>query len=324
MNNIFKSVLKDEMMSFMKFIKKSIADLRPYWRTLLDFDAFLYAEHLEEKKIDAVQLKNWLDSLNVHISTKKSKLSQIKRFSVYLSMLDIPASLPELPRKTSEFKPYVFSEDEMTQIFETADDFMLTSPNSKIAAEFPVLLRILYGCGLRLGEAAALTWEDIDMDSGVITIKIAKNQKQRIVPMSGELTRILKLYRTSSRFDGHHVFLFVKGDGQRRNKGSYWQIFNRILCDAGIKNPQNTKHGSRGPCIHSLRHTFTINSLLKAESEGRGFWETVPFLSTYLGHEGLMETDKYLKARNELYTASHKIIADYTCDIFPQEVSGEM
>ena len=324
MNNIFKSVLKDEMMLFMKYIKKSIADLRPYWRTLLDFDAFLYAEHLEEKKIDAMQVKNWLDSLDVHISTKKSKLSQIKRFSAYLSALDIPISLPVLPRKTSEFKPYVFSEDEMAQIFETADDFMLTSSNSKIAAEFPILLRILYGCGLRLGEAEALTWEDIDLDSGVITIKIAKNQKQRIIPMSDELTRILKLYRISPRFDGHNVFLFTKSNGQRRNKGAYRQIFNRILCDIGIKNSQNTKHGSRGPCIHSLRHTFTINSLLKAESEGRGFWETVPFLSTYLGHEGLMQTDKYLKARHELYTASHKIIADYTCTVFPQEVSDEM
>ena len=324
MNNIFKSILKDEMMSFMKFIKKSIADLRPYWRTLLDFDAFLYAEHLEEKKIDAAQLKNWLGSLNVHISTKKSKLSQIKRFSAYLSTLGIPASLPELPKKTSKFKPYVFSEDEMTQIFETADDFTLTSPNSKIAAEFPILLRILYGCGLRLGEAEALAWEDIDLDSGVITIKTAKNQKQRIIPMSDELTRILKLYRTSSRFDGHHVFLFTKSNGQRRNKGAYWQIFNRILFDIGIKNSQNTKHGSRGPCIHSLRHTFTINSLLKAEAEGRGFWETVPFLSTYLGHEGLMQTDIYLKARYELYTASHKTIADYTCDVFPHEASDEM
>jgi hypothetical protein len=48
--------------------------------------------------------------------------------------------------------------------------------------------------------------------------------------------------------------------------------------------------------------------------------ETVPFLSTYLGHEGLMHTDKYLKARYELYTKSHTVIADYTRDVFPHEV----
>jgi len=62
-----------------------------------------------------------------------------------------------------------------------------------------------------------------------------------------------------------------------------------------------------------------LHSLLKAESEGRGFMETVPFLSTYLGHDGLMHTDKYLKARHELYTEAHAAIADYTGDVFPQE-----
>jgi hypothetical protein len=46
--------------------------------------------------------------------------------------------------------------------------------------------------------------------------------------------------------------------------------------------------------------------------------ESVPFLSTYLGHDGLMHTDKYLKARHELYTESHAAIADYTGNVFPQ------
>ena len=320
MDTIFKSILKNELEAFMEFIKLSVADCRKYRSTLLNLDSFLYAEGLMEKKIEAWQVKRWLEGSNTHISTKKDKLSHVRRFSVYLSTLGIPSSLPELPRNTAEFKPYVFSRDEMTQIFETADDFILTNPNSRIAAEFPILLRILYGCGLRLGEAEALTWDDIDLSAGVITVKSAKNQKQRIIPISGELARILKLYSASACFNARkHGFLFTKNNGERRSKGAYWSIFNRILNEIGIKNPQNTKCGSRGPCIHSLRHTFTLHSLLKAESEGRSFMESVPFLSTYLGHEGLRETDKYLKARHELYTESHAAIADYTRNVFPQE-----
>jgi integrase len=320
MDIVFKSILRDELASFMDFIKLTVADCGNYRRTMLALDSLLCGECLEVKKIEPEPVKRWLDGLNVHMSTKKDKLPHVRKFSAYLSALGIPVRLPELPRNTAEFKPYVFSADEMAQIFETADDFILTNPNSKIAAEFPILLRILYGCGLRLGEAEALAWDNIDLDSGVITVKAAKNQKQRIVPMSGELAGILKLYKTSSLFgsnkNGH---LFTKTNGQRRSKGAYWCIFNRILNDVGIKNPQNTKYRSRGPCIHSLRHTFTLHSLLKAESEGRGFMETVPFLSTYLGHEGLMHTDKYLKARHELYAASHSAIAGYTRGVFPQE-----
>jgi hypothetical protein len=60
-----------------------------------------------------------------------------------------------------------------------------------------------------------------------------------------------------------------------------------------------------------------MDSFLKAEAEGRGFMETVPFLSTYLGHAGLMHTDVYLRARYELYTQAHAAIADYIGGVFP-------
>ena len=159
MDIVFKSILKDEMTSFMAFIKLSVVDVthKAYLRTLVNFDSFLYTEGLTEKKLDASQISRWLDGFTIHISTKKSKLSHVKKLSDYLFTLGIPSSLPELPRKTTDFKPYVFTGDEMTQIFEAADDLILERPKSRIAAEFPLMLRILYGCGLRLGEAISLT-----------------------------------------------------------------------------------------------------------------------------------------------------------------------
>jgi len=321
MNIIFKSALKDEFTSFMKFIKLSVVNENVYLSTLLNFDSFLHAEGLIEKKIDINRIIRWLDGLDVCLSTKKCRLSRIKKFAGYLCAIGIPVNLPELPRNTVEFKPYVFSTDEMKQIFEMADDLILSYPNARINAEFPMLLRILYGCGLRLGEAVSLTWDDIDLSAGIITVKNAKKQKQRLVPMSDELTRLLKLYKKADCFHIQNcAYLFTKNNGQRRSKASYLNIFNKILYELGIKNAQNTKYGSHGPCLHSLRHTFALHSLLKAETDGWGFMEMVPFLSTYLGHAGLMETDKYLKARHELYIKAHSVIADYICDVFPKEV----
>jgi len=321
MKNFFNSVFKDELSSFMEFIKLSVTDEKIYLRTLIDLDSFLYTERLMEKKIDADHIIRWLDGMNICLTTKKCKLQRIKKFTAYLNAIGIPSSLPELPRINFEFKPYVFSADEMKQIFEMADDLIFMYPNKRINAEFPMLLRILYGCGLRLGEATSLSWDNIDLSSGIIKIINAKNQKQRIVPMSGELTRILRLYRNADCFRIQGCsYLFSKTDGQRRANQTYLEIFNKILFALGIKNPQNKKCGSHGPCLHSLRHTFALHSLLKAEQEDRSFIETIPFLSTYLGHKGIMETDKYLKARHELYTKSHSLIADYTHDVFPQEV----
>ncbi len=321
MTTSFKSVLKDEMTSFMELIKLSIARPRDYLHTLSSLDNFLHTEGLEEKRLDAEQIKRWLNGFDIKLLSKKLKLSRVKRFSGYLSTLGIAANIPELPRAASDFIPYVFSLDEVAKIFEAADDLLVTNPSSRTAAELPMLLRILYGCGLRLGEAVSLTWDEVNLDDGVITVKNAKNKKQRLIPMSEELTRILKLYKTASCFAmQEHGLLFKTNAGRPRTAGTYWPIFDRILCELGIKNSRNTTYGTRGPCIHSFRHTFVLHSFLKAEAEGRTFMETVPFLSTYLGHAGLMETDKYLKARHELYSKSHGVIMDYTRDVFPEEI----
>jgi len=325
MEVVFRSILKDELASYMEFVKLSVIDYKAYQHTLLDFDYFLFAEGVTEKILEVELVNRWLDRFTtVKPSTKKGKLTHVRKFAGYLLSLGIKATIPELPHIPSDFTPYVFSMDEMTQIFEAADDLILDNPNSRIAAEFPMMLRLLYGCGLRLGEATALTWDDVDLETGVITVRIAKNQKQRIVPMSDELTRILRLYKETPYYGmNDHGHLFKRNDGRARAGSVYWSTFSRILCDLGIKNPQTAKYGARGPCIHSLRHTFTLNSLLKAEAEGRTFIETVPFLSTYLGHSGLMQTDVYLKARHELYTESHAIISDYTLDVFPKDVFSE-
>ncbi len=320
MEVVFKSVLREELMSYIAFIKQSAIDHKPYQRTLSDLDAFLYSEGLDEKMLKSGQIGRWLDRFDVKPATKQGKLTHVRRFAGFLSTLGIKTHLPELPRIPSSFEPYVFTFEEVTQLFEMADDLAVNRPGSRRAAEFPMLLRILYGCGLRLGEALALTWDDIDLDNGVIMVRIAKNRKQRLVPMGGELTRILRLYRAAPCFEmGEHDHLFKKNNGQPRKNNSYWDLFDSILCDLGIKNQRTAKRGSRGPCIHSFRHVFAMHSFLKAESEGRTFMDTVPFLSTYLGHDGLLETDKYLKARHEMYQESHTRIAAYVDGIFPRE-----
>jgi integrase len=314
----FTSPLGEEMSSFMELIALSVVDHAAYRRDLVAFDAFLTADGSSDKSFTPEQVSCWLDGYDIALSSKKGKLGHIRKLSDYLKTLGIKTTLPELPRSSSTFEPYVFTTDEMRQIFEAADDAVSLKPHSLVAAELPMLLRILYGCGLRAGEATALTWDDVNLEEGTLTIRKAKNNKQRIVPMSEGLTRVLGLYKAASCFAAsEHGHLFKKENGTPSCPTTYHKIFNSILYDAGIKGDR-TQAFSRGPCLHSLRHVFVLHSLLKAEAEGRNFMETVPFLSTYLGHEKLMETDKYLRARYDLYKTAHEKIEHYTEDIFPE------
>ena len=155
----YRSILKNEIISFMKVLKLSISSsdtYRTYQHTMSDFDSFLHKEKSEVKKLDAEQVKRWIDGFEVRPSTKSGKLTHIRRFAGYLSSLGFETSLPQMPRMIYDFSPYVFSADEMAKIFEAADDLVLFYPNSRRVAEFPVMLRMLYGCGFRLGEVLAL------------------------------------------------------------------------------------------------------------------------------------------------------------------------
>ena len=50
----------------------------------------------------------------------------------------------------------------------------------------PLLFRLLYGCGLRISEALNIEVQDVDLETGVLTILDGKFNKDRLVPMSLE------------------------------------------------------------------------------------------------------------------------------------------
>ena len=113
-------------------------------------------------------------------------------------------------------------------------------------------------------------------------------------------------------------YLFYMQNEQKR-----WTTYSADSCFSQILKISNIvfireKPNDRGPCLHSLRHTFVINSLKKSEKAGRVFEDTVPFLSTYLGHVGIRETDKYLRFCYELYDDAVEKVENYTASFFPE------
>ncbi len=156
-------------------------------------------------------LSSWIASKKVKNITKAGVLSDVKGFAHYLFSLGIKAELPEFPIIKSDYVPYVFSEEEFMRMVSAADNFGWgTISLTRSAKVFPVLLRILYGCGLRLGEGLSLEWEDIDLEHGIITIRKAKNMKQRFVPMSNSLTELLTLYKEKLRSEKFVLIIYLK------------------------------------------------------------------------------------------------------------------
>lgn len=96
-------------------------------------------------------------------------------------------------------------------------------------------------------------------------------------------------------------FLFPRKD-QTEHLDKY-DIENRFPCLrkwAGIK-ANRTRKFERNICLHCFRHCFAIKSFKKLEANGVHLDDAVPYLSIYLGHNKLKETEKYLSFSAEMY-----------------------
>lgn len=103
---------------------------------------------------------------------------------------------PTVPKVADDYFPYIFSDMELDRIFMLADNISLSKRQSNlyIQLEYPMILRLMYGCGLRIGETLMLRIKDVDFDNGVLAMRHAKGDKQCLVPMDVSLILILRSY----------------------------------------------------------------------------------------------------------------------------------
>lgn len=288
---------------------------------LLEFDGYLCDIGLQEKKLNEPIVENWLQGLSGKSHTVAGKVSQLRLFCKHLHTSGIDAYIPPAYKARDEYVPYLFSDEECERIFYTADNigFSVNQANPWIQIEFPVILRLLYSCGLRLGEALSLQIQNIAFDGGFLILRRTKNQKERLVPLSSSMFEILDRYcvvmnmkttPSAYLFPGKTLNTPISGKAVRRQ-------FDRIMKILQIHSEARQPH-ERGPCMHCFRHTFAFKAFSKAESAGRPLSDSVPFLSTFLGHKNLNETEKYLKFSSTMYPDAMQSFENYIGDVFPE------
>jgi integrase len=321
MRYTFKSIFSSEFGDYLKLVGSSGQRITGYCTTFKKLDIYMIEMGLCEKKLTGDLIDGWLGTLECRSHTKRNRIGHLRRFARYLAALEIPAYEPDLIRSRSDYVAHIFTNEEFEAIIVAADNLRITKSNAvRTTLVFPVLLRILYGCGLRVGEALNMCWDDVDLNKGVITIREAKNKKQRLVPISESLNGILMKYYDRQLFDDPQAQLLfessrIPGRPYLNNTFRIW--FSSILELAGIPNTRSTRY-ERIISPHCLRHYFVFKSFMKSEAEGRSLEQTAPYLSTYLGHNNLYETERYLSTDYTLYESSQKRLNESIGGLFPE------
>lgn len=144
-----------------------------------------------------------------------------------------------------------------------------------MAARDVALFTLLYGCGLRLGEALSLT--RAQAPTGSTMMILGKGQKQRLVPLLPVVVATVADYLKQCPFIGDPgAPLFVGARGGPLNPGVVQRQMRRLRASLGLPD-------SATP--HALRHSFATHLLA-----GGGDLRTIQEL---LGHASLSTTQRY-------------------------------
>jgi len=117
-----------------------------------------------------------------------------------------------------------------------------------------MLILLLYGAGLRISEALALTLADVDLAAAILTIRESKFYKTRFVPTGPDLTGSLAAYaaRRSTDYPADpEAPFFVSRTGTTLTRRTAEHTFTRLRARAGVKRDDESRFQPR---LHDLRH----------------------------------------------------------------------
>jgi integrase/recombinase XerD len=209
-------------------------------------------------------------------ASRAAALSVVRRFFTWLEaraiVLQNPARILRLPRSTSLPRGIL-------TIAQAQRLMSAPFPHSPIGVRDRAILELLYGAGLRLGEAARADVSDVDLRSGVLLVRNGKGRKDRVVPMCGTAAGALDTYLTESRPElvGQiDTALFLSRDGAR-------------LGAAGLR--ARIKYYGRRLGLrltpHALRHTCATHLLCGGAD--------LRHVQALLGHRRLTTTALYTR-----------------------------
>jgi len=243
-----------------------------------DVEAFLEAVDLAPRAIGSADIEKYLGQVTAKGLSKRSTarlLSSLRSFFDWCveegEVQENPCDRVDAP-KLGKYLPAVLSVEEVTAILESVD---LKKPFGK---RDRAILEVLYGCGLRVSEAAGLRISHVHLDEGFVDV-IGKGDKQRLVPLGEVAADAIRAYlpdRPSPAARPYDDILFLNRFGKPLSRISIFKLVKDQAMAAGIQKEISP---------HTFRHSFATH-LIENGADLR-------IVQEMLGHESILTTEIY-------------------------------
>lgn len=240
-------------------------------------------------QVETKMVKSYLVHLKEDGISNRSinrKLSALRAFYKYCLREDVIEKTPMTGVKSlklDKMLPKFISEQDINKVsFPENDDFATQRDR--------LIFELLYQTGMRRAELCGL--KDDDVDSAALLLKVhGKRNKDRFVPLSQEMIRIIDQYCTvrEATFTNHADRLLLNDRGEEMSTSYIYNKVHKMLL--GI-----TTLKQKSP--HVLRHTFATHLLDEGAS--------LVAIQRLLGHEDLATTQIYAHTTIEQLKQIHK------------------
>ena len=169
--------------------------------------------------------------------------------------------------------------------------------------EYRPLAELLIATGLRIGEAVALEWADVDLDA--LTLRVSrswklggavgtpKTDRARVVHIDADTAATLDRHRRSR--EPISPLVFATSGGGMIDPANVRNRWHRKALAAADLNP--------GLRLHDLRHTAATIAVAAGES--------VLFVQAQLGHADVRTTQRYAHADHQAHRAAAARVAAF-------------
>jgi len=243
-----------------------------------DVEEFLKAVDKKPSEISSDDIADYLGKTGADGLSKRSTarlLSSLRSFFDWCiqegEVKENPCDRVDAP-KLGKYLPAVLSLEEVEAILESVD---LKAPFGK---RNRAILEVLYGCGLRVSEAATLRVSHVYLDEGFVNV-IGKGNKQRLVPLGEMAADAIRAYledRPAPADRQSDDILFLNRFGKPLSRISIFKLVKDQAMAAGIRKEISP---------HTFRHSFATH-LIENGADLR-------IVQEMLGHESILTTEIY-------------------------------
>ena len=237
---------------------------------------------------------------DVHPAQWAARLSFVRSFARYWSATDPRTEIPPtglLPYRTKRATPYIYSNDEIQHLLKAAKNL---PPSTGLRPwAYYSLFGLMAVTGMRISEIIRLDHADVDLKQGLLTVRLTKFSKSRLIPLHPSTVKRLKRYlhrRQELYPQPLTARFFLSNQGTPLTDCMVRWTFVKLSRQIGLRKVGD----SFGPRLHDLRHRFAVTTLLHWYQTGLDVEQRLPVLSTYLGHAHVTDTYWYLSATPEL------------------------